>query len=103
MATVAVFVEDLMLASRAFESLGAAGHQTVNARTPEDAEGADLVVCDLDTVDHAEMAGLGLPVIGFHSHLDQETRRRADEAGVDLVVPRSRMARELPSLVSRFI
>jgi len=102
LATVAVFVEDLMLASRVTESLGAAGHQTVNARTPEQADGADLVVCDLDCVDHTEMVELGLPVIGFHSHLDQEIRRRADEAGIDLVIPRSRMARELPSLVNRF-
>lgn len=102
MASVAVFVEDLMLSSRVTESLAAAGHHTLAARSAEQAEGADLVVCDLDCVDHAEMAGLEIPVIGFHSHLDQETRRRAEDAGIDLVIPRSRMARELPDLVARF-
>ena len=41
----------------------------------------------------------GAPKLGFYSHVDVETRRRAEEAGFDLVVPRSRMAREMPALV----
>ena len=102
MATVAVFVEDLMLSSRVTESLAAAGHHTVAARGAEQAEGVDLIVCDLDCVEPSEMAGFPAPVIGFHSHLDQVTRRQAEEAGIDLVIPRSRMARELPDLVARF-
>lgn len=103
MATIAVFVEDLMLSSRVTESLVAAGHHTVTAQGAEQAEGVDLVVCDLDCVDHFEMAGLEAPVIGFHSHLDQETRQQAEDAGIDLVIPRSRMARELPDLVARLV
>lgn len=102
MAPIAVFVDDLMLASRVTESLARSGHQPVVARSAREAEGAVLVVCDLDCVDHSEMVGLGVPVIGFYSHVDQETRQRAEEAGVKLVIPRSRMARELPDLVARF-
>jgi hypothetical protein len=40
-----------------------------------------------------------MPVLGYYSHVDAETRQAAVDAGVDLVVPRSRMSRELPQLV----
>jgi CheY-like chemotaxis protein len=40
-----------------------------------------------------------VPTLGFYSHVDQDTRRRAEEAGVSRVVPRSRMARETAALV----
>ena len=39
--------------------------------------------------------------LGVYSHVDADTKRRADAAGFDLVVPRSRMAREGPQLVER--
>ncbi len=39
--------------------------------------------------------------LGFYSHVDTATRERAERAGFDLVVPRSRMAREAPALVER--
>ena len=32
--------------------------------------------------------------LGVYSHVDVATRQRADAAGFDLIVPRSRMARE---------
>ena len=37
--------------------------------------------------------------LGVYSHVDVDTRRRAEAAGFDLVVPRSRMARECAVLV----
>ena len=43
------------------------------------------------------------PRLGFYAHVDQDTRRRAEEAGFDLVVPRSRMNREGPALVERLL
>lgn len=39
--------------------------------------------------------------LGFYSHVDTATRKLAQRAGFDLVVPRSRMAREGAALVSR--
>ena len=36
----------------------------------------------------------GLPRLGFYSHVEQDVRQRAEAAGFDRVVPRSRMARE---------
>jgi CheY-like chemotaxis protein len=38
--------------------------------------------------------------LGVYSHVDVDTRRRAEAAGFDLIVPRSRMAREGAVLVS---
>lgn len=108
MARVLALVTDLMLASRVAEPLRAAGHE-VEIRSPGadgsvgDPGGAGLVVCDLDVADPDRVAGLGIPAIGFHSHLDTETGDRARQAGLDLVVPRSRMARELPALVDRLL
>jgi DNA-binding NarL/FixJ family response regulator len=46
-------------------------------------------------------AATRLRTLGFYSHVDVETRERAQRAGFDLVVPRSRMAREGGELVSR--
>ena len=41
----------------------------------------------------------GVATVGFYPHVEQEVRRRADEAGVDVVVPRSRMAREAAAVL----
>lgn len=106
MALVACVVPDLMLASRVTGSLRAAGHEVIPADpTPPVSlpPGADLAVCDLEAVDPREMAALTAPVLGFYSHVDVATRDAAVSAGIDLVVPRSRMARELPELVERLL
>jgi hypothetical protein len=104
MAQVLALVSDLMLASRVDGALRAAGHEvTVAAAAGPDAAEADLIVADLEAVDAAAVAALGPPTIGFYSHVDVETRRAAEAAGFDLVVPRSRMARELPELAARFV
>ncbi len=103
MARVLAVVADLMLASRVEGSLTAAGHAvTVVPSLPAEAD-VDLLVCDLDAVDANAVVGMGIPSLGFYSHLDVEARERADEAGIDLVVPRSRMSRELPQLAERLL
>jgi hypothetical protein len=43
----------------------------------------------------------GIRTLAFYSHVEADVRRHAEEAGFDLVVPRSRMAREGPALVAR--
>lgn len=92
MARVAVVVPDLLFGSRVQGGLQAAGHEVV----PADAE-PDLVIADVDVVDPAEVAGSRR--LGFYPHVQPDLKRRAEEAGFDLVVPRSRIARELPDLV----
>ncbi len=101
MAQVVSIAEDLMLASRVDVMLTGAGHHVVLARSLEQAslDGAELIVADLEVEKPEALAGLGVPVLGYYSHVDAETKKAADAAGIDLAVPRSRMARELPELV----
>lgn len=102
MARVLALVEELMLASRVEGALRAAGHEVALRRDLPD-EPFDLIVCDLDSADPDAVAARPEPALGFYSHVDVETRRRALAAGIDLVVPRSRMSRELPKLVERLL
>ncbi len=104
MAKIVAIGSDLMLISRVTTSLAARGHQVEQRSTvPDELDGVDLVVADLDAVEPERLADLGVPVLGFHQHTDVETKRRAETAGIDLVVPRSRMVRELPELAGRLL
>ena len=106
MARVVVVAPDLMLASRIEANLTAAGHEvelTPSISEASDLDGADLLLADLDREPSDAVVGLGVPVLGFYSHTDIETRRRAETAGVDIVVPRSRLVREMPELVERLL
>ena len=103
-ARVLAIVTDLMLGSRVSTSLKGAGHEVTQvAEVPGGAEGADLIVADLDTAEPERLAQLGVPVIGFYQHTDTDTKASADAAGIELAVPRSRMVRELPDLVERVL
>jgi hypothetical protein len=102
-ARILAIVPDLMLASRVDESLRAAGHDvSVAAGVPDSVE-ADVVICDLDAAEASEAAQASVPTLGFYSHVDVETKRQAEAAGFDMVIPRSRMARELPQLVETLL
>jgi hypothetical protein len=102
MARIAAVVADLMLASRVRTSLEASGHEVEqDAELPDELDGIDLVVADLDAVAPEALGDLSLPVIGFYQHTDVDTKTRAEEAGLAAAVPRSRMVRELPELVER--
>lgn len=105
MAQIVSIAEDLMLASRVDVMLTGAGHHVILARSLEQAslDGADLIVADLEVERPEALAGLGVPVLGYYSHVDAETKKAADAAGLDLAVPRSRMARELPELVEKLL
>jgi hypothetical protein len=102
MARIAALVGDLMLASRVRTSLEASGHEVEqDTDLPDELDGVDLVVADLDAVGPERLGELGVPVVGFYSHVDVEMKKRAEEAGLALAIPRSRMVRELPELVER--
>jgi hypothetical protein len=90
-----------MLGSKVQETLTAAGHEVVSAPSIADStrDGVDLIVADLDAENPENLVGLGIPILGYYSHVDVETKKTADAAGIDQAVPRSRMARELPALV----
>jgi hypothetical protein len=105
-ARILAVAPDLMFASRIEATLGAAGHDVELVSSVAEATGldaADLLVVDLEREPAQAVVGLGKPVLGFYAHLNTETREDADASGVDLVVPRSRMAREMPALVERLL
>jgi hypothetical protein len=105
MARVLSIATDLMLGSRVDAMLTAAGHEVTTSPSLEESiwEGVSLIVADLDVENPEALVGLGVPVLGYYSHVDVETRAAAEAAGVDLVVPRSRMSRDLPELVTRLL
>jgi hypothetical protein len=104
-ARVVAVAADLMLGSKVEATLTAAGHEVTLSPSLQEAplDRADLLVADLDSENPEALVGLGVPVLGYYSHVNVETREAAEAAGVDLVVPRSRMARELPALAERLL
>ena len=102
MARVAAVVPDLFFASKVKETLTAAGHEVTTVAPGAPVE-ADVLVVDLDAAGGEVEPPAGMPSLGFYSHVDVETRARAQDAGFDLVIPRSRMAREMPELIARLL
>ena len=104
MARIVALAPDLFFATKIEETLTSAGHDvTILAGSEALPADAELVIVDLDQVTPAIEPSATAPILAFYSHVDVETRRRGEEAGFDLVVPRSRMAREMPELVDRLL
>jgi len=113
MARVVAVFDDLLLGSNVLGMLRAAGHeaQLTGGAGPVSPAGAAVLVVDLGAgsfdgvalVERLRAAReLGATrTLGVYSHVHHDVRQRAEAAGFDLVVPRSRMAREGPSLVAR--
>jgi hypothetical protein len=107
-ARVVAFVPDLLFGSKVQGMLAAAGHEVDLVSTADAARervsGASVVVIDL-TAGEPDVDGIvgAVPSLAFYSHVDTEVRARAEQAGYDLVVPRSRMAREGADLVGRLV
>jgi hypothetical protein len=104
-ARIVAVATDLLLGSKVEAMLSAAGHDVTLSGALAEAplEDAELIVADLDVENPDALVGLGIPVLGYYSHVNVETKQAADAAGIDLAVPRSRMARELPQLVERLL
>jgi CheY-like chemotaxis protein len=110
---VLVVFDDLLLGSNVLGMLRAAGHEAtlVGDAAAAKPDGADVLVIDLGTegfdgvavVERLRASGeLGeTRTLGVYSHVHHDVKLRAEGAGFDLVVPRSRMAREGPALVER--
>jgi hypothetical protein len=96
-ARVGLVSPDLLFGSKVEGALRAAGHEVVHGT-----DGVEAVVVDL-TQGEIPPPPAGLPALGFYSHVEQDTRRAAEAAGYDLVVPRSRMNREGAALVERLL
>jgi DNA-binding NarL/FixJ family response regulator len=120
MAHVVALVPDLLFGSQVQGMLAAAGDEVelvVDENRLRDrlgdtaAPAVAVLVVDLttDALDgpalvealSGEGALAQTRTLGFYAHVDVSVRERAEEAGFDLVVPRSRMAREGAQIVRR--
>ena len=107
------FVPDLLFGSRVLAELQAAGCEAtlIQRAEAESLTGASLLVVDLTTDAAARIAQMSEAmgngprplVLAFYSHVEADVRALAEGAGFDLVVPRSRMAREGAALVRRLL
>jgi CheY-like chemotaxis protein len=117
MARVAALIGDLLFGSKVQAALQAAGHEvdliSSEVEAWDEVGGIDLLVVDLTSPD-VDGVGLyetlasggelhGVRSLGFFAHVQPEVRDRALAAGFDLVVPRSRMAREGAQLVDALL
>src|SRR5262249_43714033 len=94
-------------------ALQAAGYETVLVSDQDglrrELAGADALVVDL-TTDPAErihqvseVAQGGVRTLAFYSHVEADVRTQAEEAGFDVVIPRSRMACEGATVLARLL
>jgi hypothetical protein len=104
-ARVVAVAPDLLLGSKVEAMLSAAGHEVTLAPSLAEAplDEADLMVADLDTENPEALISLDIPVLGYYSHVNAETKQAAEAAGIALAVPRSRLARELPALAKQLL
>jgi hypothetical protein len=113
MARVVAFIPDLLFGSNVLGALQAGGHDPVLV---PDADGikrelpsADVLIVDLtadapERLEQLETVLRGsVRTLAFYSHVEADVRTQAEQAGFDLVVPRSRMAREGANLVTRLV
>ena len=104
MARVHIFSDDLLFGSRLVSDIRSAGHEVTLGPAPDRA--ADAIVADLthDAGNRiAELAPPRPPTLAFFSHVEAGVREQALLAGLELVVPRSRIAREGPSLLDALL
>jgi nucleoside-diphosphate-sugar epimerase len=108
-ASVIALIPDLLFGSNVVSQLRAAGHDTVLISNLNQLEPgvADVFLADLtadarERVEEVAAADLGgARKLAVYAHVEVDVRRLAEEAGFDLVVPRSRFMREGAALVSR--
>jgi hypothetical protein len=110
-AQVVAFIPDLLFGSNVLGALRAAGHEAVLVSDGDgvlrELPGAEVLIVDLTTDPDVRIDVVnaipqsGFKTLGFYSHVEADVRARAEAAGFDLVVPRSRMAREGGALVDR--
>ena len=113
MARVVAFIPDLLFGSSVVGALSAAGHEPALVSDGDalrrELPDARLLIVDL-TFDAPERIELvrsvrpaGLKTLAFYSHVEADVRDQARAAGFDMVIPRSRMAREGTAVLDRLL
>jgi hypothetical protein len=113
MARVVTFIPDLLFGSSVLSALSAAGHEPVLASNEEALRSAlpeaEALVVDLtfDVPQRIELVRSAKPprlkTLAFYSHVEADVRDQGREAGFDVVIPRSRMAREGVAVLDRLL
>ena len=112
MARVVAFIPDLLFGSNVLGALQAAGHDTVlvsdagalrNELPTADALVVDLTADPSERIEHVAPLAEGVKTLAFYSHVEADVRAQAEEAGFDVVIPRSRMAREGATVLTRLL
>ena len=110
MARVIAFVPDLLFGSNVIGALRSAGHEAELVSGVDGPDlGADVLIVDLtsdaeERIERVRALGDRRPrVLAFYAHVEADVRARAEAAGFELVVPRSRMAREGAALAERLL
>lgn len=114
MGRVLALVDDLLFVSKIAET---ARHLGVEVRTVGSGAGLvaeaqaaapALVIADLnarggaiEAVGALRAAGCAAPVVGFLSHVQANLAERAQAAGFDQVLPRSKFTQQLPQILAR--
>jgi DNA-binding NarL/FixJ family response regulator len=110
MAHVHVLSDDVLFGSRLQADMTAAGHEVTLGPRPQ--PGAQAILADLTHDADGRLQTLAPvlaappprpAILAFFAHVEPDVRERALAAGVDRVVPRSRMAREGPALLAALL
>jgi hypothetical protein len=113
-ARVVAFIPDLLFGSNVLGALKAAGHDAALASDAEavrrELPGAQALVVDLTADAAARIEQMSVFIqprdvktLAFYSHVETDVRTRAEQAGFDVVIPRSRMAREGAAVLARLL
>ena len=106
------FVKDLLLGSR-IEALASQGFQIQKPDWGNPAGGIDpersviIVDCNLPSPDPKGVISAcralypRIPILGFVSHVDAQSKRQAEEAGADAVYPRSQFFGQTAEMIQR--
>lgn len=117
MARVTALIPDLLFGSKVVAMLEQAGHEVDlvdnGSAVWDEIAGTDLLIADLTTdeldpvvlIESLQVGGemVKTKTLGFYSHVEADVKKHAMEAGFDLVVPRSRMAREGAAVVAGLV
>jgi DNA-binding NarL/FixJ family response regulator len=119
-ARILLLTGDLLFGSRVQGALAMDGHdlelvpdreRLERALADPERGGAGLLIVDL-TDESLQGAAVyaalsaearAIPSLGFYSHVEPAAREAGEAAGIDQVVPRSRVAREAPVLAERLL
>jgi hypothetical protein len=112
-ARLVAFIPDLLFGSNVLGALSAAGHEVALVSDGDGLErelpDADALIVDLtaDAGERIEMVSAtaheAVRTLAFYSHVETDVRAQAQAAAFDVVVPRSRMAREGAALVAQLL